>query len=141
MSHTWSGRNRQHGNVNRTKKHHLSLHHHHQKKKKSLLSLAPRGGKGQCSKTENFLTIILLLHLNITEKKNWLFQHFLSTGFGPCTHLQMITHSQERNVLIRKSPSRPIGWAFDSLIKSQVLLSGKREIRKGATDHLPQGLK
>jgi len=41
------------------------------------------------------------------------------------------TFAEKKNVLIGKSPSRPIGWAFDSLVKSQLLLSGKEEIRKG----------
>lgn len=49
--------------------------------------------------------------------------------------------ARKKCVLVGKSPSRPIGWAFDSLIKSQVLLSGKEEIKKGAKDSLLQGLK
>lgn len=51
------------------------------------------------------------------------------------------TFARKKCVLVGKSPSRPITWAFDSLIKSQVPLSGKEEIRKRAKDHLLQGPK
>jgi hypothetical protein len=51
------------------------------------------------------------------------------------------TFAGKKCVWVGKSPSRPIGWAFDSLMKSQVPLSGKEEMRKGAKDHLLQGLK
>lgn len=51
------------------------------------------------------------------------------------------TFSGKKCVLVGKSPSRPMGWAFDSLMESQVPLARKEEIRKRAKDHLLQGLK
>lgn len=81
------------------------------------------------------------IHLALGKKR---------TGFSSIFYQQVLavyslandyTFTGKQCVLLGKSPSRPIGWAFDSLIKSQVLLSGKEEIRKGAKNHLLQGLK
>lgn len=80
------------------------------------------------------------IHLAL-QKKNWLFTFPINRFWAVYSLANDYTFAGKKCVLVGKSPSRPIGWAFDSLIKSQVLLSEKEEIRKGAKDHLLQGLK